>query len=156
MKNPDHFRVQINRQSPRLFSCPAQILENPGLTPKPFVLAQKVLVRVGRTGLIGDRLYPLVQGRKPDPQIRRNLTPRQAAGLGDANRIPLELAARVSLPCPVSLMASIALKKTGTKPGQVQCPRSRGMSALLPWSAFSRKVGAGQRSHRTGAGPEQV
>ena len=36
----------------------------------------------------------------PIPQIRRNLTPRQTAGLRDANCIPLELASRVSLPYP--------------------------------------------------------
>ena len=51
----------------------------------------------------------------PNPQIRCNLTPRQATGLRDANRIPLELVAvyrchivgRMVQP----LMASIALKR---------------------------------------------
>ena len=52
----------------------------------------------GGPALIRNRPHPFVQGRKSTPQIRRNLTPCQAAGLRDANRIRLELAARVSLP----------------------------------------------------------
>ena len=106
------------KQSPRLFSCPAQILQYPVLTPKPFVLLQGVLVRVGRTGLIRNRLHPPVQGRKSNPQIRRNLTPCQAAGLGDANRIlnaSLCVAARSGL-----LDGEYCSQKTGAKPGQVQ------------------------------------
>ena len=42
-------------------------LEDPVLTPKPFVFAQKVLVRVGQTGLIKNHLHPYVQGRKSNP-----------------------------------------------------------------------------------------
>lgn len=58
-----------------------------------------------------NRPNPFAERRKPDPQIGRNLTPRQATGKHNANRIPLELEARVSLPYPVSLMESIALTR---------------------------------------------
>ena len=106
------------KQSPGLFSCPAQILQYPVLTPKPFVLSQGVLVRVGRTGLIRNRLHPPVQGRTFNRQIRRNLTPCRAAGLGDANRIlnaSLCVAARSGL-----LDGEYCSQKTGAKPGQVR------------------------------------
>ena len=69
------------------------LLEDSVLTTKPFVLVQKVPVWIGRPCLIRNHLHPLVQGRKTNPQIRRNLTPRQAAGERNANRIPLELVA---------------------------------------------------------------
>ena len=60
----------------------------------------------------------------PNPQILRSLSPRQATCLHNADRIPLELAAGVAQPYLVSLIASFALKKTGTKPRQVQNRRA--------------------------------
>ena len=65
-----------------------------------------------------------------NPQIRRNLTPRQAAlrendppdrflmlrTRRDANRIPLELAARVLLPYPVCLLR-VSLSKDRNETG---------------------------------------
>ena len=41
---------------------------------------------------------PFAERRMPNPQIRRNLTPCQTAGLHNANCIPPALAARLSLP----------------------------------------------------------
>jgi len=48
---------------------------------------------IAHLGFLRNRPNPLAERRKPDPQIRRNLTPGQVTGERDANRIPLELVA---------------------------------------------------------------
>ncbi len=70
---------------------------------------------------------PLAQRPKPDPKIRRNLTPCQATGERDAHRIPLEVAARVWLAYPVFVMATIALKRP---------EQNRGRPRLIPGCAL--------------------
>jgi hypothetical protein len=54
---------------------------------------QKLGILRGNLGFLRNRTNPLAKRRKPDPQIRRNLTPCQATGERNANRIPLELVA---------------------------------------------------------------
>ena len=116
-----------------LISRSRLLLENPVLTRKPFILSQKVLVGVDRPGFIGYRLHPLAQGRKPNPQIRCNLTPRQAAGRRDTNRITFELVA-VLMPYPASLMASTAFKRP-------ELNRDRSILAFEPrWSLRLRPI----------------
>ncbi len=63
------------------------------LFAQTFVLAQKHGILRGHLGFLRNRTNPLAERRKPDPQIRRNLTPCQATGERDANRILLELVA---------------------------------------------------------------
>ena len=61
------------------------------LFTQPLVLTQKLGVLRRHFGLCRKHFDPLAEGRMPNPQIRRNLTPCQAAGLRNANRSPLEL-----------------------------------------------------------------
>ena len=71
-------------------------------------------------------LGPLLRNALPgnESQIRRNLTPCRAAGLRDANRIPLELVAvyrcHIRRTHGPTLDGEYCSEKTGTKPGQVQ------------------------------------
>ena len=67
--------------------------EYAALFAQPFVLMKQLSVVRRHLGLFGKHPDPLDEGRMPNPQIRRNLTTCQAAGLCDANRITIELVA---------------------------------------------------------------
>ena len=95
---PDCFLIRLKTRSIR-FS-----LRNRSFSPR------RLGVLRGHLGLFTKRLDPRANGRMPDPQIRRNLTPSQAAGLSGANCIPIEVVAVYPLSYPVSLMVSIAFK----------------------------------------------
>ncbi len=69
--------------------------ENAVLFAQSFVLTQKLRVLFGDLGLLGNRPNPL-ERRKPDTQIRRDLTHCQTTGQREANCIPLE---RVAVSC---------------------------------------------------------
>ncbi|MFT7391489.1 MAG: hypothetical protein ACI9ZH_001719, partial [Paracoccaceae bacterium] len=86
-----------------------------------FGLAQKPGILRRRLGLIGDCSDLTGKRRKPDPQIRRNLTHGQTARERDPNRIPIEL---VAVSCchirPPRWRVSLSKNRnqTGTGPDQ--------------------------------------
>lgn len=78
---------------PGLFPDPAHIAQYAVLPAKPLVLAKKIGIPFRHLRLIGNRPDPFAERRKPDAKTRGDLTPCQAAGERDANRIPLEFLA---------------------------------------------------------------
>lgn len=84
----------LSREEQRRFFCASLSSRRMRFSlRKPFVLAKQLGVLRRHPGFLGNRPNPLAGRRKPEPQIRRNLTPRQPTGEREANRIPLELGA---------------------------------------------------------------
>ena len=113
------------REEHRRFSWHLPLLpENAVLFAQPIVLAQKLRILRRNLGFLRNRPNPLAERRTPDPQIRRNLTPCQATGERNANRIPLELVAvyrcHIRRTHGPTLDGQYCSQKTGTKPVQVQ------------------------------------
>jgi hypothetical protein len=81
----------LSREEHRCFSGYFPLLPQYAvLFAQPFVLAQKLGILCGHLGFLGKSPNPFAKGRMPNPQIRRNLTPCQATGERNANRIPLD------------------------------------------------------------------
>lgn len=90
---PETSRLLSREERRRFFWYLPLLPQNAVLFAQPLVLAQKLGILRGQLGFLRNRPDLLAEHRKPDPQIRRNLTPCQATGERNANRIPLELVA---------------------------------------------------------------
>ena len=128
--------MRLGKQTPRLFSGPAQILED-RFFRRSRSFFQRRFRSVSGGPDVTDRLHPFVRGQKPDRQISRNLTPCPAfrrkndppgsysEPSNSANRIPRQ---RVAAYCCHSrpthgptFDGECRFQKAGTKPLQVHC-----------------------------------